>query len=487
MTDLLGPSELELAALAFAWEHHARPKQVAPPVAYRSLAFIAARGWGKTRAAASTLVAEVMAGRAKRIGFASFNFDETMRTLVYGDAGILAVSPPWCRPQVIRGQIVWPGDLAVATPFTPEVPDGPRGSSHDLFWCSELAAYPQATRDEFFANVREGLRLGLGRLLVDTTPRARNPLVRFILERAARDPRHHIVIRGSTRENADNLTEGFVEELEAEYGSTARGRQELFGVFLDESEGAVFKQANIDAHRRDRPTALKRRILSIDPAVSTRRHSDRTGMISMGLGLDDQIFVLDDLTAQHTWEEWGDLAVRHYFDHRCDLILLEVNRGGSACVANVRAAAQKLGHRVEVVAQDAVTRHAPGTIYAREIHARRGKDERALPVSALYERGRVSHVRGVDLEELETTMCTWVPDDSKSPDGMDALVHGVWELAALHRAKTPDRRGDVIAAGRLQERLTEEWKQTNERDRKNTNVTSVLVRPDGRGGWGGRI
>lgn len=61
-----------------------------------------------------------------------------------------------------------------------------------------------------------------------------------------------------------------------------------------------------------------------------------------------------------------------------------------------------------------------------------GKDERAKPVASLYELGRVSHVRGVDLDELEGLLTTWVPEESDgSPDRMDPLVHGVWELAGL--------------------------------------------------------
>jgi phage terminase large subunit-like protein len=444
MSTIVGPTDLDLAALAYAWEYLARPKQIAPPTPWRSFSIIAARGWGKTRTAAELVIGEVLAGRAKRIGFCSFNLDETLRTLVYGEAGLLAASPPWARPEVIKGQVVWPSG-AIATPYTPEVPDGPRGASTDLFWCSEIAAWGPATRVEFFANIREGLRLGLGRMVVDSTPRARNPLVRFLLERSARDPDRHVVVRGATRENAANLTAGFVDELEAEYGGTARGRQELFGVYLDESEGAIFKQADIDAHRRDLPTALKRRVLSVDPAITSRRGSDRTGIVDAGLGLDDQILVIDDLTGRHTWEQWGELVVRDYFAKRCDVVLLETNRGGSACTANVRAAAQRLGFRVEVVAENAVTRHTAGTIYCKEIHAKRGKDARSEPVSALYQRGRVSHVRGADLEELETTMTTWVPDDSKSPDGMDALTQAVTELAGLNRNDRPVSGTSAIA------------------------------------------
>jgi len=43
-------------------------------------------------------------------------------------------------------------------------------------------------------------------------------------------------------------------------------------------------------------------------------------------------------------------------------------------------------------------------------------------VAMLYEQGKVKHAQGLTL--LEDELCNWTPGD-KSPDRMDALVHGV--------------------------------------------------------------
>jgi phage terminase large subunit-like protein len=51
---------------------------------------------------------------------------------------------------------------------------------------------------------------------------------------------------------------------------------------------------------------------------------------------------------------------------------------------------------------------------------------RAEPISALYEQGRVHHIGKMD--KLEDQMCSWSPDDLKSPDRLDALV---WALTDL--------------------------------------------------------
>jgi phage terminase large subunit-like protein len=64
------------------------------------------------------------------------------------------------------------------------------------------------------------------------------------------------------------------------------------------------------------------------------------------------------------------------------------------------------------------------------VNSRRGKQIRAEPVVALYEKKRVFHVgeRG-NLSKLEDEQTTWVPGEGPSPNRVDALVHGITELA----------------------------------------------------------
>ena len=65
----------------------------------------------------------------------------------------------------------------------------------------------------------------------------------------------------------------------------------------------------------------------------------------------------------------------------------------------------------------------------RTVHASRSKQARAEPVAALYEQGRVFHVRG--LSALEEQMCRMSGQGyagKGSPDRVDALV---WALSDL--------------------------------------------------------
>ena len=59
------------------------------------------------------------------------------------------------------------------------------------------------------------------------------------------------------------------------------------------------------------------------------------------------------------------------------------------------------------------------SVPVRLVHASRGKQTRAEPVAAIYEKGRALHVGSFPY--LEDEMCLWVPGDP-SPNRMDALV-----------------------------------------------------------------
>ena len=451
---------VELSALAYDWrEFWARPSQIIDPAGpWRSYGLVTGRGFGKTRTISEFVQEEVAAERAHRVALIAQNEDQTLAVMVHGPSGLLATSPPWFRARFEGGRVVWPNG-AQAFVYTPEVPGELRGPEHDLAWASEVVAWPAATGDEALSNLRLGLRLGYGRLLWDTTPKRRSPLVRFLLKRAEADPIVHRVTRGGSRENADNLTRGMLDELEREIGGTQRGKEELEGIFLEDEEGALFRETWFSNTRRQLPTQLARRILAIDPATSDRAGTDRTGIVELGLGYDAQVYVIADLTRRASWEEWSRIVVDRYVTGRCDCIIVERNKVGGAPVAILRAVAQTRDLRVEVLPLEAPTRHVSGVIYVKEVFARGAKEMRVEPVTPLYEKGRVSHVIGADLGDLETVMTTWVPGPgARSPDALDALVHGVCELAGLWRAR-PQQQAQaaalVAAARQIQEHVRE--------------------------------
>lgn len=424
-------SNVELAAFAAHSPFWLRPKQKAPPSSWRSWGLLQARGTGKTKCVAMHINDEVWAGRAMRIGLAAQNETKTISVQV---GTLIETAPPWCRPEWIASslRLVWPNG-AVALAFTPEVPGAIRSENLHIAWLSELQSWPIATREEAYSNFLFATRVGYARTIWDATPKRAHPILKRLLARAEAEPDRHVVVRGTIYENP-HLASGVVADMEREYGGTQKGREELLGEMLEESDAALFKQAWIEVSRRQMPDRLVRRAIGIDPAVTTRGGSDKTGIVEAGLGVDGHAYILGDYSGKHAATAWADIVLDRYVRGGCDLIIAEMNKGHDLVTQNLRARAGSKGLSVVLVGKD---ERAPapvaGTVYVKEVFARGAKDDRAQPIATAYERGRVSHVLKADLSELEDTMTTWEPGapGQRSPDALDALVHVVKDLLGL--------------------------------------------------------
>lgn len=436
-------STVELAALRAHWPAWARTKQLAPTWDHwQSWGFLAGRGFGKTYSMSQFVNQEVAAGRAKSIGLSAQNEDNAIALLVTDRSGLIATAPPWNRPHWIASskELHWPNG-AVARVRTPEVPGAIRGFEYDLAWLSELQSWPTNTCDEAWKAWQFTIRQGYARTIWDATAKKGNKFLIKRLEESARDPNRFVVVRGTSHENAWNMAAGRIAALEAEYGGTRAGREELYADMSDDDSGALVKRAWIDKSRRPHPDVLVRRAIGIDPAVTTRAGNDRTGIVDAGLAPDGQLLVMGDLSGRHTAAKWGDLTVDTYIKGECDCVVVETNKGGDLVTQVLRAAAAKKNWTVIVLGAKERPRHTDGILYVREVHARGVKSDRFKPIATAYEAGRVSHVDGVDLVELEEVLTTWEPEaGQRSPDALDALGHVGVELLDLGANKKDPKR-----------------------------------------------
>jgi len=315
---------MQLAHVRHDWSLWARPKQIVPPGPWKSFGLLTGIGWGKTRTLAEFVTAEVVAGRAKRIGLCAQNEDRGYEVMVEGKSGLLACAPPWCKARIESDHVVW-ANGAEGLVMTPEVPGAMRGPEFELVWMSELVAWPGATRAEAMDTLERRARIGYGKIVWDTTPKKRHPLIRRLLVRSERNPSRHIIVRGTMAENIDNLTAGYVEEQYAAHGGTQQGKEELDGIYLDDDDEALWKQEWITKTKRAHPGAFVRRVLGVDPAASTRRGTDLTGIVEAGLGADRQVYVLADYTGRHSWTEMATLVLDKYVERS------EERRVGKEC------------------------------------------------------------------------------------------------------------------------------------------------------------
>ncbi len=168
-------------------------------------------------------------------------------------------------------------------------------------------------------------------------------------------------------------------------------------------------------------SALRKVVVSVDPAVSVSEESDETGIVVVARGphqpdtckltvhCPGHGYVLDDRSVKAAPAEWARRVVRAYDEWQEDLIVAEVNQGGDMVGETVRA--------------------VRGGLPYETVHASRGKRTRAEPVATLFDQGRV-HMLG-SFPKLEDQMITWQPDTEDSPDRVDALTHGIVALGLI--------------------------------------------------------
>lgn len=387
------------------WRDLARPEQLPPDGAWLVWIYAAGRGAGKTRAAAEWANEQAEQHPGCRIALIGRTPADVRDVMIEGDSGILAVAGE-NRPvyQSTKRRLTWPNG-SVAHTYSAEVPSQLRGPQHHYAWCDEAASWTDAPKgdvlDTAWNNLMLGLRLGRSpRCVVTTTPKP-NALTRTILGRPTT-----VVTRGTTYDNLANLAPSFRDEVLAIYEGTRIGRQELLGELLDDVEGALWTIALIDETRVSVAPEMRRIVVAVDPSGGSGPNNDEQGIIVAGLGVDGALYVLADRSCSLSPHGWASRAVAAYREFNADRIVAERNYGGDMVESTIRQ----------------VDADAP----VKVITASRGKVQRAEPVAALYEQGRVHHVGA--LPKLEDQLATWTPHDGTSPDRLDALVFAVTEL-----------------------------------------------------------
>ena len=138
--------------------------------------------------------------------------------------------------------------------------------------------------------------------------------------------------------------------------------------------------------------------------------------------------MLGDYSTGGTPSHWAETAIKAHDELDADDICAETNFGGAMVIETIKQAAIRMHERGE--------RHTD-MIRVRDVVASRGKTLRAEPVSLQYERGRVIHRKGADLNKLEAEMLGFSRDWDRARDGSpnrtDALV---WSITRLSRIVT---------------------------------------------------
>lgn len=356
-----------------------------------------------------------MTNRAGRIALIAETHKDLEEVLIDGDSGLLSVFPKAFRPIVKYKPIqIEFHNGAIALGYNATEPEQLRGPQFDAAWCDELAKWRYAR--ETWDMLQFGLRLGeRPRCLITTTPRP-IPLLKEIMNDDTT-----AITRGSTLDNAGNLARSFLSQIIKKYDGTRLGRQELDAEVLEDLPGALWN--NDMFIRGGENVTMQRVVISVDPS-GTRGETDdgdEIGITVCGLGVDGRGYLIDDWTCKLSPAGWGKRAVEAYHRYKADCIVAEVNFGGAM---------------VEHVIK--TTPNGKNVPY-RPVTASRGKIVRAEPVAALYEQGRVSHLKVFELLEKQLTMMDasgYVGEGS--PDRADSAIWGLSYLMLNENGYTAD-------------------------------------------------
>lgn len=202
-------------------------------------------------------------------------------------------------------------------------------------------------------------------------------------------------------------------------------RMEILAEDVNEAPGALWTRATIEANRVVKAPVLSRVVVGVDPSATST--GDAAGIVTGGEAAGHGYLLSDD-TIQGSPLQWATAAVTAYHKYKANMIVAEANNGG------------------EMVAQ--VIAQVDASVPVKLVHASRGKQTRAEPVAAKYEKGNIHHV-GI-FPALEDEMCLWVPGD-ESPNRMDAAV---WTFTELIKPEVQSK--DLMELGTV-ENYTSPW------------------------------
>ena len=322
-------------------------------------------------------------------------------------------------------------------------PDSIRGLNLGWCWADEIGAWtrPEAWHEGLMPALRIGER---PQVMVTTTPR-RVRLVRELYQRYVEgDP----TIAFGTAATFDNphLSQIAKDELLRVYGGTQIGEQELYGRLIDIVIGAIWKAEwlhRADQHQVHADGGMVEVIVGVDPSGSAEGTGDECGIIVAGRSLNGRGYILDDRSVAGSPGEWAARIIEAYH-HAYGLDSLN-NIGWKPSRVAIEADGNMGGLAKELLQR--LDEHIPvELVYTRG----KSKEDRARPISMMWERGEIFHL-GV-FDQLEDQMLGWVPAETKgySPDRVDALVWAVTTLfpSAGFMQEIPSTNSELAGRGR---------------------------------------
>lgn len=402
------------------------------------------RGVGKTAAGSAGTMEHIEAvGPKARVGIGAPTWADARDVCMEGETGLMTLYGNdfkyWNRSM---GEARHKNGAYVKAMGT-EKPKRWNGPQWSFLWFDEFSLCNKKAVDDAMLGLRLGPRSGpyRARALFTLTPKGQK-WVEELLKKPDSYVPHYMTAEGKPRfpTTFDNpyLPPHRVAKLRQQFMGTRQGMQELLGMFIGDTAGAMW-QRDIITHEPDdtKWPQFLRTVVAIDPAGTAARakadenaasEEDRanfrkkadTAICVASKGSDGRLYILAWLAGPWTPNEWATKAVDMFRMFNADRIVAEKNYGGLMVEATLRN----------------VWQDAPITL----VTASTGKRVRAEPVKALYEQKRVIHCTA--FADAEHQQCAFVDSDTnEGADYVDSGVWAIWELMGWNSGEGPSLYG----------------------------------------------
>lgn len=423
------------------WLGKARHDQLPPSGAWRYWLITGGRGSGKTATGSNTLGTWILNDEEPgEWGVIAPTYRDAWTTCICGESGLLAAfgtteaAVKLGKSKYIKsayrshGEVTFRNGHLVRADSANDGALRVQGKNLKGAWVDELGLFAK-WRVAWDESIDYAVRQGIARIVATGTPKVSRPAAKLI-RRLINHDKGVIHTRLLTRDNVDNLSPSFFDNVVARATGTRLEKQELEGLLLEDVEGALWTRELLEAIVVDglpaqgaSPGRLQIAYVGVDPSdgseVSDEQAYTVTGKI------DGKLYVVESFGEKMAPVPFLKRCVQAAVKWNAELVV-EKNHGGA--------------YLIETLLQ--VMKDMRVNVPYRVEHAGVGKLTRAEPVAALYERGVVRHVHWTDKDadgnlvtdesmvELEDQMATWtgLPDPGsgttriKSPDRMDSLV-----------------------------------------------------------------
>jgi phage terminase large subunit-like protein len=302
-----------------------------------------------------------------------------------------------------------------------------RGPNYTFVWLDELVKCWDENAEKIEKNFRvldASIRKSNAQILITTTGE------RWSIFRRWYDMfnagKKIIQIRTGKMTDNEYISAQAIKDMYDQYGNSRYEDLELNGVINFEVEGALWSNPLINRTRKvsieevanpPNPNNMKRYanpldffikfIIGADPATTSHANSDPWGIVVLGLGRDNHIYVLEDRSKILSPNDAADEIMRLHHKYRQAMVVAESNQGGDMITYILRTKMPNLMPKL--------------------VHAHQNKMTRAQPICILFDQDR-AHIVG-NMKELEEEMCEYNGDPlQKSPNRLDAMVHGAQQL-----------------------------------------------------------